>query len=321
MTAPDKETVDLKPWTLFPDLPPGNVTLGGLFSEHASGVYLDSITGLWATRKADAFLFLDSRYHYEDNGQFINGTGLGFRKLLPDQKVILGVNAFWDSISSARDNDFQQLGLGAEILTEWVDWRFNYYLPDDNIYEVGRSSESHTHESLSPDVRGGSFIDLVRTTHTQHFKQYEGALEGFNTELGFLIPGVEKYIEMRIFAGYYHYDNPFGHDFNGFHGRLEAYLLPGVVAGVEYWDDAALMGGHWTGELRVSVPFSIVNLVHLRNPFAGIGDYFTPRRRSFDERMGDMIIRSHRIQTVTSGNLPSGSSTSREVTAFQVAPF
>ena len=71
------------------------------------------------------------------------------------------MNAFWDSISSARDNDFQQLGLGAEILSEWVDWRFNYYLPDDNIYEVGRGTDRHTRETLSPDPRGGSFLDLL----------------------------------------------------------------------------------------------------------------------------------------------------------------
>ena len=73
-----EDTVEEKPWTLLPDVPPGNITLGALFSEHASGVYLDSITGLWPTRKADAFLFLDSRYHYEDTGQFINGWVLGF---------------------------------------------------------------------------------------------------------------------------------------------------------------------------------------------------------------------------------------------------
>ena len=56
-----------------------------------SGVYLDSITGIWAPQQRDALVFLNARYHYEDNGQFISSTGLGFRKLLPGHYVIFGV--------------------------------------------------------------------------------------------------------------------------------------------------------------------------------------------------------------------------------------
>ncbi len=291
-------TAPLREW--FPDDPRGMLTLGTQFSSHLNGVYLDSMTGIWAPQKRDAFLFLDSRYHYEDNSQFISSTGLAFRKLLPEHNVIIGFNAFWDSISSERDNNFEQLGLGAEILTKWVDARFNYYLPENGQVQVGSSTDRHSSHSS-----GTGFTST--TTTTNKFVQREATLEGFNAELGVLLP-LCKWTEVRVYGGYYHYDNPFGSDFSGFKARLEARLLPGVIADLEYWDDAALMGGHWTAGVRASVPFSIYNLVTGRNPFEGISESFTPRQREFKERMGDMIERSHRIQTSTSGNLPAGSS-------------
>jgi hypothetical protein len=95
--------------------------------------------------------------------------------------------------------------------------------------------------------------------------------------------------------------NPYGPDYDGFKARLEARLLPGVTADVEYWQDAALMGGHWTAGIRVSVPFSIYNLATGRNPFEGISECFTPRSRDLNERLGEMVHRSHRIQTANSG--------------------
>lgn len=288
-----KGTVEAPYRAIFPDFPPGNVTVGVQFSEHLTGAYLDSITGLWAPKTQDAFLFLNSRYHLEDDGQFISSTGLGFRKLFAEQEIIVGINGYWDSLHSARDNDFNQLGLGAEILTHWVDARFNYYLPEDDQYEVDRHTTTDTHRT------GAGFFGR-EVTRKRTYKTYEAALEGFNAEVGFLIPGLCKYTEVRLFGGFYHYDNPFGSDFTGFKARLEARLLPGVIADLEYWDDAALMGGHWTAGLRASVPFSVYNLVTGRNPFAGIGDYFTPREREFNERLGDQVIRSHRIQTTES---------------------
>ena len=322
--APAKELApaEVSRRTWFPDDPAGSFTLGGLFSEHLTGVYLDSITGLWAPEDRDAFLFLNSRYHYEDDGQFISSTGLGFRKLWPEREVIVGGNVFYDSLHSAFDNDFQQLGLGVEVLTRWVDARFNYYLPDNDQYEIGRSTTRDSERSLSSEFVSNGFInrDLSEISRTRSFKRYEAALEGWNGEIGFLIPGLDRYAEVRLYGGYYHYDNPFGSDFEGFKARLEARVLPGLIADLEYWNDEELMGGHWTAGVRVTVPFSIAKLVTGRNPFEGIGEYFTPRRREFRERMGDMVMRSHRLQTTTSGDLPAGDSSTSETTTLPIRP-
>lgn len=288
-----KKTVEPELHTFFPETPRGTVTVGGLFSEHNSGGYVDSITGLWSPLSRDAFLFYNSRFHLEDNGQSINTSGLGFRKLFRDQQVIIGGNIYYDSIQSSQGNDFDQLGLGVEILTKWVDARFNYYLPENDIYEVDRITKREHDERVTPT---GTFSSSGK----RNYKTYEGALEGFNAEVGFLVPGLDRYLETRVYAGYYHYDNPFGGDFEGFKARVEARLLPGVIADVEYWEDEELNGGNWTAGISVSVPFSLFNLARGRSPFEGIEDAFKPGPREFEDRLGDQVDRSHRIQTITS---------------------
>lgn len=285
----------------FPEWPGGSITLGAQFSEHATGGYLDSVTGLWASRERDSFLFFNSRYHLEDNDQFISSAGLGFRRMILGGRAILGGNVYWDSIRSARDNDFDQLGFGVEVLTKWVDARFNYYLPEDDRYETGRSTRRETNRSVGV---GG----IRETTVTEHFRRYEAGLEGYNAEIGFLVPGVDRYADVRLYAGYYHYDNPFGGDYEGFKARVEARVLQGVTFDLEYWDDEELNGGNWTGGVRVSVPFSLANLFTGKNPFEGAEDTFKPYRRELKDRMGEMVMRSHRIQTVESGDILSNRS-------------
>src|SRR3954451_7481624 len=130
--APEKHT-------FFPEDPAGLLTAGGLFSEHLTGAYIDTITGLYAPESRNSFLFLNSRYRYEDNSQFLSGTGLGFRQRLPGRDVILGVNAYYDSLQSEHDNDYKEFGFGAELLTRWVDARVNFFLPDDDRFEVDRT--------------------------------------------------------------------------------------------------------------------------------------------------------------------------------------
>ncbi len=284
--------------------PIGHLTLGSQFSEELSGVNLNALLGIWTPPNHDAFLFIDAGFHYEDNGQAITSLGLGYRQMLGDNAIV-GANVFWDHVDSEHDNDIHQLGLGLELLTQWVDARFNYYVPEDDTFTVSRSASSNIRSRFVP---GG----ISRTTERTEFTRFETGLEGFNAEVGFLIPGLENIAETRVFAGYYHYDNPFGSDFDGFKARLEARVLKGVTANVEYWDDEALMGGHWTAGIAVSVPFDLGNLFAGKNPFEGASESFQRVPRRFQERLSDDVVRSHRIQTTTSGPLQTSRTISTE---------
>ena len=287
---------------------PGAITVGGRFSEHLQSVYVDSLTPFW--RPGNAVVFLDTRSTYNDSHQYESSYGLGARYLVPNYDVIIGVNAYYDSLDSQFDHQFHSAGFGAEILTHWVDARFNYYLPDsdDILWGSDNRSSKNTNKSAVTPVGGFLTQRITTRTRTRKFKTFESELEGWNAEVGFLIPGVERYVETRIFGGYYHYNNPFTHDFEGFKARLEAHFLPGLIGNVEWWDDGYLKGGHWSTEVRASVPFSFFNLFSGRNPFEGAGDAFRPRQREFRERMSDMVQRSHDVKTVT-GEIKVGDNT------------
>ena len=295
------------------------VTFGGKFSKDLESGFVDGMLQFWSP--GDFAFFLNTRSTLDDNQQLLSSYGLGARYLVPDRDIILGANAYYDSIHSAFDNDFDQLGLGAEVLTRWVDVRFNYYLPEDSLDQIDQGGGSDRGRGLGP-VFGNKvasnrvLLQRQRTTTSSRSttKRFEGALEGFNAEVGFLVPGLDRYMEVRLFAGAYYYDNPFGSDYSGFKARLEARFLPGLIADVEYWDDAYLTGGHWTGELRVSVPFAICNLAQGRNPFEGTAEMFRPRQREFRERLSDMVIRSHRVMSTASPTQTTNSSSTSQET-------
>ena len=293
---------------------PGAITLGGRFSEHLQSIYLDSITPFW--RPGNAVVFLNTRSTYNDSHQYESSYGLGVRYLVPDYDIIVGANAFYDSLDSQFDNQFHSYGFGAEILTHWIDARFNYYLPDGEDILWGSDNRHSKSTTTSGVTQSGNLLTRTVTTRTRtrNFRTFEAQLEGWNAEVGFLIPGVERYMETRIFGGYYHYNHPFAKDYDGFKARLEAHLLPGVIADVEWWDDSYLKGSHWSAGLRATVPFSLCNLFSGRNPFEGAGEAFRPRERAFRERLSDMVIRSHDVKTVLGEKLVSDRTTNKSST-------
>lgn len=288
------------------------VTLGGKFSEDLQSGYLDSVTPFFY--RSNFMLALNTRSTIDDNSQYLSSYGLVARYMVPDRDIIIGANVFYDSIESQFSNHFDQLGLGVEILTRWFDARANWYLPDDSAYEVASFDRTSKRDGgTSTFVENGEIrqrsTEIERRTR---FKNYESALEGYNLEAGFLVPGVDKYFELRLLAGYYRYESKFGQTYEGVKARMEARFLPGVIGDLEYWDDPALVGGHWVAGVRVTVPFSIGNLFTGRNPFEGASEMFRPRQREFRERLSEMVMRSHRVMTTESDPLSTGSSTSTE---------
>ncbi len=272
-------------------LPPGAVTFGGRISEDLADGYVDFLIPLW--RGGNDVLFFNPRVLGDDDSRERYSFGMGWRHLFAEQEIIIGANAYYDYIDSPYDNHYDQLGVGVEFLSRWVDARFNYYLPDGEEHMVDRSDEF----SLSNPYAAGNAIyqDFRREIR----ELYEGALEGFYAEAGFLVPGLDRYAELRFFGGYYNYEGPLGTDYDGWKARAELKVLPAITLDVEYYEDDKLMGGHWTGGARVTVPFEIGNIFQGRNPFEGITDAFRPRQRQFSERMSDMVIRSARVFTQT----------------------
>lgn len=289
----------------------GRITLGSKFSSDLSHGYLDIVQGLHVEQ--DSALFLSLRGSLDDHDQQELSSGLAFRTLLENPNVILGANVFYDYINSRADNDFNQLGLGAELLSEWVDARFNYYLPESGRKQTGEIVSSSSSTRLGGKYRSGGFIkrDLLRDTSTTVTRTFEEGLQGWNAEVGFLVPGVNKYFDLRLFAGAYGYDNTGGSDYNGFKARVEARVSRHITLDVEYWDDTALVGGHWVGGVRFTSAFDLGELIQGRNPFKETQPSTPTKLRN---RLDEQIIRSHLIMTGGSSPQPSDSSTTTTTT-------
>jgi hypothetical protein len=300
----------------------GALTFGYEGSEDLHTGYADVLQPLFAS-PGRAALFYGGRFSIDDDQQEVQSHGLVFRYRVPDRDIIIGANVYYDSVESAYDRQYHQLGLGLEVLTKWVDFRANYYLPDQKKETIERASVVTGEADLRTGVlgvipprvaTGGFFIPgrpifgqfLFNSFQRRELSRFESPLEGLNTELGFLIPGIDRFAEVRILGGYYHYLNPFGSDFDGFTARLEARIRKGLTAEVQYWEDEALTGGNWTGSIRVSVPFNLGNIFAGRNPFEGAGEAFGPVSKDFGDRLIDLVIRSHRVKTTTSGFVQTG---------------
>jgi hypothetical protein len=292
----------------------GAFTLGYQGSEDLHTGYADVLQPLYSPSPNFAILY-DGRFSFDDGDQETHSHGLVFRYRVPDHDLIIGANVYYDSTDSAYGHRYDQLGLGVEVLTKWVDFRANYYLPEQKREPIDTRSEivGYVNHELAlvkvADVfaPGGivrpiyGLVENVSGQFQRHeFTRFESPLEGLDTELGFLIPGLHRCVEVRVFGGYYHYVNPFGSDLDGFKARLEARLRKGLVAEVEYLEDTKLTGGHWSGGVRVSVPFNFGNIFAGRNPFEGASEAFGPPSEDFGNRMSDMVIRSHRVKTAVS---------------------
>ncbi len=302
----------------------GQITVGGKFAEDLNSGYADILTGIFRTQNTAVFANL--RGTFDDSDQELFSVGLGIRHLLEEQGVVIGANVFYDRIDSAAGNTFDQLGLGVEVLSKWIDARANYYIPESGSQQVGSFSRSATSRKVSQQFTNGNLFQRTVTdrTTTSRFNTMEQALEGWNAEVGVLVPYVDQYFELRIFAGGYSYDNPAGGETAGFKARAEARVTEGITFDVEYWEDEQLVGGNWVGGVRVSIPFDFSELCGGRNPFAGAGNIFAAKKAApLRSRMDEMVIRSHRVMTSSSTPESAGTTTTettRNVTVGKKAP-
>ena len=321
-------------------LPPGGATIGGRIGDGEADVVGDLVVPLWYGEDT-GLLFLNPRASATDSDHEEVNIGLGWRSLitLKDFEAIVGANAYYDSRWTKNDLRWDQFGFGLEFLSEWVDARFNYYLPEDDKKLFDRTETSSTSSSSSssssskivdsgPIVASGNSITqsittetttkvTTRTTTTRFvFERFEAALEGWDAEIGVLLPYVDEFVEARLFLGYQDFDNPFGDDFEGVKARAEIRALPGVFLDAEWFENEELNGTDYYVGARVRVPFDLVNLANGRNPFEGSGEAFQRQQdRDLADRMTEQVIRDVKVQTTISEQILNEQETTSTTTS------
>jgi hypothetical protein len=265
------------PW--MAKIRPGGMGATNSDSKSHSDFFIDLMLPVYGNN--NFLFFLNTNSKASDENDYEQNLGLGMRGIINDQ-VILGVNAYYDYLRSQSDFDYHQWGVGAEILTKWVDVRGNYYepfgtthnfLPTDSPYWFG-SSNVFYHEDV------------------------EEALKGWDAELGVLIPGISNYIETRVFGGGYWYDSEFlkDNDISGVRVRGEIRPADFLNINVEYRDDDFFGSNTYAGAY-LDIPFSLEKLLTGKNPFEGTGEAyaFGKGARTLRERMTDKVVRDRDI--------------------------
>lgn len=270
---------------------------------------LDVLIPFYYNEKEGLLFFTNLRAAFNDISEEELNLGIGIRQIVSDSGTIVGANAFYDSRWTENDSQFNQLGLGAEVLTTWVDARVNGYLPEDTREHVDTIentflSGSSTRTSFRGFAEGNTIFEEQRRTTvneftTETFKIYDVPLEGVDAEVGVKIPLDVDGVEARLFAGYYHF-NPVwegnvqdDNDIEGFKGRLEVRFKEHFLVDAEVFEDDRLFGSDYLISARVQFPFDLSAISRGENPFK---DHREEEQVAGVSRLTEMIIRDPHIQ-------------------------
>jgi hypothetical protein len=293
-------------------LPPGRLNVGLHFGDQQTESFGDILVPV--IQFQSGLMFVNPRGTWNDSdGQEFN-IGLGCRHLFPDRNIIIGGNLFYDLRNTSLDNTFNQFGCGLEFLSTWVDARVNAYLPEtgkktEDQYATATSKTQEQESYWYAPTGQGHLItqygyDVTSTYDVktlQHYQISEQAMDGFDGEIGVLlpIPGVNDIADVKVFAGYYDYNAHYGDDITGMKGRLEIKPMPSLYLDAAWFEDRALIGSKYSVGARISVPFDLANLSRGKNPFAGALDGFKPGtvKPPFASRMTEMVVRDLHIRS------------------------
>ena len=250
---------------------PARIRPGAINSNRDDNVYVDYFLPI--TGSENDLFFFNQKLMKNNNSANEQNVGLGYRKLVWDDDLIIGANLFYDYRKSSSNNDHHQIGCGFEALSKWLDMRINTYFPI-------------TGKRKTDSVFSFSETSLLRRD------SYEEPLRGLDFEVGVLVPYLSDYMETRLYGGGYCYESRIGSNVTGKKLKIEARPVQLLTLEFEVKDDTLngtdyFVGGYFT------LPFEIGNLFQGKNPFEGASKYFNFGKgpRPVRERMVDRVIR------------------------------
>lgn len=281
------------------------VETGGQFSSGRSLGEVNLFVPL--LQNSDTLVFTDLRGKFDNNDSVEGNFGLGIRHMLPSGWN-LGAYGYYDIRRSPYGNNFHQVTLGAEALSEVFDLRANAYLP---VGETERRMDLGATTTVGPwsteAVLTGTSLAIrhqaVQTTTTSY--QVEKVLAGADAEIGIRLPVFEpdSGFDMRAFVGGYYFGGSDVEAISGPRARLEFTAadfadLPGVkvTAGLIFQHDDAC-GEQWISQARLRIPLQAASSAE-RQPLSYM-----------ERRMTDTVVRDVDIVTNTRNGARSSNDT------------
>lgn len=314
-----------------PVWPPAEITFGILTDDEETQGLGDILIPLWNPGER-GLLFVNPRAAITDDNEDETNIGIGWRQLLPGDKVILGANAYYD-YRDTGDRTYDQWGVGFEILSTWIDARANYYHPDDDPNLIASETETSTRQSSSssssvsaPYAEDHYILQdytttrtLTTVTSTRTFEQFEAAYGGYDWEIGLRLPlpVQPETLEARIFGGMYDFDREYNDEARGWKARAELRLLSSLFVDGGLYEDDELTGSDWFVGARLSVPLDLPRIAQGRNPFSTAQSRLNAAPRDLSARLTEMVMRDTQIRIETSGFIENPDLFSETITRDQ----
>ncbi len=174
----------------------------------------------------DGMLFGNARGLRSDRDGWAASVGTGYRHYIRQWDRIVGINAYYD-YDNTSGALFRQAGMGFETLGRNWDSRLNTYFP------VSRDQAELGLRFLQNSIRfeGNQILyDQIRTFGTQ--------MRGLDHEVGVPLPGrFAEGHDVRMFAGWYHFNGPKVGSTSGWKGRLQGEVTPNIAMSLEVTND------------------------------------------------------------------------------------
>lgn len=171
-------------------------------------VYSETTQPLFQSSDYSHTIFVQARATLlEGNG--IYSGGLGYRKALLDNQLVVGINTFYDY---SDRYGHARLGGGAEILSPVAEFRWNIYEPTSNARRVEQTATSQV---------------------------FDRAAAGYDVELGAPVPFVP---DLKLYGKHQVWDFKSGKDLVRDGGRAEWYLTSFFRVDAESWYDSYAHG-------------------------------------------------------------------------------
>lgn len=249
-----------------------------------------------------SLFFAEPYGQWYEGGASQAGIGAGFRHLFGrqpvsalhevptkapgflDEGIYLGANVFFNHAETPAGQDFSQMMFTAEAGTRWLELRGRYHLPLDDgeinrRREVSRLTRQTKYQDLS--VTETLVIDSTMTLLTE-------SLRGWQVDATLLVPGVDRWVDLRVVGGYAAFDTPgVGQsELTSWRAGVDFRPVPAVVLSAMWLENEQLFGDSWLFGVGIEAPFETRNLGDGRGGFwRQIKQSFQPRRRHLAERM------------------------------------
>lgn len=206
-----------------------------------------SLDAFFTGKEGDYIPFVDLRGHVFNDAQWATNVGVGTRYIFDPCRWMVGVNGYFDYRTLHHNTHFTQIGAGIEAFFDRFDFRLNGYLPVGNKRKkIKTDLTSVTFKRFS-----GNYILM-----NEHYNNtFQGAMKGFNAELGAHLFGNQTEYDIYFGVGPYYYALSQGKQSWGGKARLKIELTRCLfLEASDSFDN--IFHNRLQGTINLTIPFA-----------------------------------------------------------------